>query len=333
MRPQKKIAVVGGGSWGTALAQSQARLGHQVFLWLRSQDACEQINETRYNSKYYPEIQLDSKIFATTDIQACYEQAQIILLALPSSEIVPWIEETKIYLRDHQALVCTSKGLDLLHLQTLSQKLAQIYGSKWTHRHYAVLSGPSFAVELIQQLPTAVDLASSNTELRNMLIDSCSDTHFKWFPSKDMIGLEVGGALKNILAIAVGASDGYGFGENARAALITKGLKEISKVGVALGAEPETFFGLSGMGDLLLTCTGDQSRNRQVGLGLSTGKSLKDILTQIQQTAEGIRSCKIAADISERHQLETPILTETYHALYGIKDPKKAIIDLLHTIV
>ncbi|MEZ4703642.1 MAG: NAD(P)H-dependent glycerol-3-phosphate dehydrogenase [Bdellovibrionota bacterium] len=327
-----KIAVIGGGSWGTALAQSQAKMGHSVWLWLRNSDLCESINQSQLNSKYHPGVPLSPRIQANTDVEACYQDASVIFLALPSSEIVEWIEETKIYLRLDQSIVCTAKGLDLLHLQTLSQKLGRIYGDRWLHQHFATISGPSFASELIRDLPTAVDIGCTNPEVRNKLISLCTNPHFQWSPTEDLVGVEMGGALKNILAIASGACEGFGLGENARAALMTKGLEEISRLGQALGAKPQTFFGLSGMGDLILTCTGEQSRNRRVGLLLAQGLSIKEILSTIGQTAEGIRCAKIAYDISIRHNIQSPIIEQTYHALYGQKDVKQAIGDLIHAI-
>ena len=313
-----KIAVIGGGSWGTALAQLLAGKGYDVPLLVRSAEQAEAINTTHENAKYLPNLRLHDNLVATTDEVAALKDAHHILFAVPCQAFRTTLKNLKPHIEQNVTVICSNKGLELNTSKTVSEVVTEELSDK--NPLFAMLSGPSFAAEVVQGLPTAIVLGCCNQRCGKDLREMFSTESFRAYSSTDVLGVELGGAFKNIIAIAAGMSDGLQFGCNARAALITRGLAEMSRLGVAMGAKAETFMGLSGMGDLVLTCTGDLSRNRQVGLKLGEGKSLDEILDEMHQVAEGVKTTTAVYHLAQRLKVELPI-TETMHAI--IHDGKK----------
>ena len=322
-----KVTVVGGGSWGTALAQLLAGKGYTVPLLVRDAKQADQINATRQNTKYLPDVLLSDNLKATTDKQAALQQAQYVLFSVPCQAFRRTLREMRPYMVQNPTVICSNKGLELDTGKTVSEVVTEELAEQ--EPLFAMLSGPSFATEVVRGLPTAIVMACCNATCGKELRELFSTESFRVYSSTDVLGVELGGAFKNIIAIAAGMSDGLAFGANARAALITRGLAEMSRLGVAMGAKAETFMGLSGMGDLVLTCTGDLSRNRQVGLQLGQGKSLDHILSAMNQVAEGVKTTTAVYQLAQRLNVELPI-TETMHAiLHDGKNPHDAWRELM----
>ncbi len=324
-----RIAVLGAGSWGTALAQLLATIGHQVRLWDLFTDHIKEIGATRENKRYHPHVILHRGIEIETDLGRCVEGCDFIFLVTPSHGIRPTLEHALPHTQDRAVFVCASKGLELGSLKTMSELAGEVLGDKRIADRYAVLSGPTFATEVVRGLPAAVTVAARNPKTAEAVQAAAHTDTFRIYTTDDVVGVEIAAALKNVIAIAAGAADGFGFGLNTRAGLITRGLVEILRIGVKKGAHPLTFSGLSGLGDLVLTCTGDLSRNRRVGLKLAEGKSVRTILKELGQVAEGIRTAKAAYELAQKLGVEAPIIQETYLALYGRKPPQQAIRDVL----
>ncbi|MFH1263118.1 MAG: NAD(P)H-dependent glycerol-3-phosphate dehydrogenase [Pseudomonadota bacterium] len=325
----KTITVIGAGSWGTALAEVQARLGHKVFLWDKDTDILADIAKTRQNRRYHPGHRLSKNVIVESDLRRPVHRSDLVVLAVPSFSIRDALTKVAPCLKTDAIVVSTAKGIETETLETPSAVALEVLGKKETTRRYAVLSGPSFAHEVIRSLPTAVTVAAFDRKTAKRVQDLCHTDTFQIYTSDDVIGVELAGALKNVIAIAAGAIDGLGFGFNARAALITRGLAEILRIGVKKGANPLTFSGLSGLGDLFLTCTGDLSRNRRVGLKLAQGKSLRVALKEVRQVVEGIRTAKAAYRLARTLRVDAPIIEETYLTLHEGKSLAQAIKDLL----
>ncbi len=324
-----RIAVLGAGSWGTALAQVQAEIGHEVHIWDRDQEVLDSIAKTGINQRYHPEIKLHPRLKVSASDTQAISKADLVVLATPSHAVRDALSKLAHQLPSSSLLINVAKGVEVDSHKIVSEIATEILGSKFVQSRYATLSGPSFAFEVIRGRPTGVTVSSYGVEAAKKVQELCHSDCFRIFTSPDVIGVELAGALKNVVAIAVGASDGLGFGLNARATLMTRGLVEISRIGSELGAQPLTFLGLSGMGDLILTCTGDLSRNRRIGLKLSQGLSLRQAMKELGQVAEGIRTAKAAHHLIESLSVEAPILRETYLALYKGKPLSDAIRTLL----
>ncbi|NPB08752.1 MAG: NAD(P)-dependent glycerol-3-phosphate dehydrogenase [Thermodesulfobacteria bacterium] len=320
-----KIAVIGAGSWGTALANLLAKKGERVHLLARRPEVVEAINRRHENPFYLPKIELSPKLEATLEAPEALEGAEIVVLAVPSHALRETVRSLRPHLGPPKPLVSTIKGLEEETLLTMSQLLEE----ELPGFPVVVLSGPSFAEEVAQERPTAVTVAGYRREIAESVQHLFSTGYFRAYLSLDVLGVELAGALKNVIAIAVGISDGLGLGLNARAALITRGLAEISRLGVRLGANPLTFSGLAGLGDLVLTCTGALSRNRTVGLRLGRGEKLKDILRDIRQVAEGVRTTVSARELARRHGVEMPITEAVYRVLYHEESPLEMAQSLL----
>ena len=321
-----KAAIIGGGSWGTALAQLCALKGHETWLWLRNNQLSMEIMRQRENTRYLPGIKLHQELKSTANLEAALEDADILIYASPSQSLHDFLPELLRLAPAHCAFVVASKGIDLLRLQTMSQLSFEIDPA--LSQRYAVISGPSFSREVLEELPTAVVLASANAELGAKLREDLSHNFFRVYSSTDLRGVELGGSVKNVIAIAAGISDGLKFGYNARAALITRGLSEISRLGVAMGAKAETFMGLSGMGDLVLTCTGDLSRNRQVGLRLAAGQNLEQISREMTSLAEGIKTTESVYALAQKLGVEMPI-TQSMHGVIRDHVPPLEAVKML----
>jgi len=315
----RKIGVVGAGSWGTALANHLALKGTGVDLWVRERDVFHQIRDRRMNDTFLPGIRLSKKIEPVQSFRQVAREKDVFRNTL--RKLAP-------YLSAEAPLVVGTKGIESETLMTMSQVVKSVipeYGSE----RFACLSGPSFAREVCEKHPTAVTLASSNKGLARSLQELFSTEYFRVYTTQDVIGVELGGALKNVIAIAAGVLDGLGFGSNARAALITRGAAEIARLGVSLGAEPVTFAGLAGIGDLILTCTGDLSRNRMVGLKIAQGMPVDKIISSMKMVAEGIKTSLSAYRLAKKMGIEMPITTEVYHIIYKGKEPRRAVKDVM----
>lgn len=322
-----KIAVLGAGAWGTTLANMLADSGVTTTLWVREQELLEEMKKTGTNVWFLPDYPLSKQLGLTTDPEECFDGADAFLVAVPSQFIRPSLEGFRDILPDTPAMVCASKGIELHSLEPMSVVIAEALKGK--NPRYASLSGPSFADEVSRRLPTSVSLGCEDMELGRQLQEAFSNDFFRVYLTEDYRGVELGGAVKNVIAIAAGISDGMGFGHDARAALITRGLAEMSRLGVAMGAQKETFMGLSGMGDLVLTCTGDLSRNRTVGLRLGRGETLDEIIDSMRAVAEGVKTTKSLHDLAAKLGVELPITEQVHALLYEGKDPGKSVAELM----
>jgi glycerol-3-phosphate dehydrogenase (NAD(P)+) len=322
-----KIAVIGGGSWGTTLADMLAKNGHEARLWVREQTVMNEIRATRENSWYLPGRKLSDNLEVSTDAATVADGARHFIFTVPSQFIRNAYQRFIKYLPKNPVIICASKGIELDSLMTMSQVCDDALAA--VKPRFAMLSGPSFAYEVIREMPTAVTLACKDKKAGKEVQEALSTPYFRVYTATDVRGVELGGAIKNIIAIAAGVADGLGFGGNARAALITRGLHEMSRLGKAMGADRQTFMGLSGMGDLVLTCTGDLSRNRQVGLRLAKGQTLLDILAEMKMVAEGVKTTEAVHALREKVNVEMPITEQVYAILYKDKAPSQAVYDLM----
>ena len=314
--------MLGAGSWGTALALQFARSGRKVRLWGRDSARLADIEAHGENRKYLPGIPFPENVEVQPDLESCLDGATDVLVAVPSHGFREMLAEAKPLL-DGEARVCwATKGFELATGKLPHQVAIEILGA---NRPMAVLSGPTFAKEVGEGLPTAMTIAANDPGFAGDLARTLSGDNFRAYTSADMIGVEVGGAVKNVLAIGAGISDGLGFGANTRIALINRGLVEMTRLGVALGAKPDTFMGLAGMGDLVLTCTDDLSRNRRMGLALAGGKSIDDAQEEIQQVVEGVLAARAVNAVADELDVVMPISNEIYRILYEGVAPREAV--------
>lgn len=321
------IAILGGGSWGTALAHVFALCGHRAVLLARDKDVTEEIGRAHTNERYLPGVSLSPGLRATVDPPAALLNADIIVLAVPCQSMRACLRSVgNLFPRD-AALVCASKGLE----KESRALMSRVVGEELPHMaaRYAILSGPSFAKEVAEGAPTAVVLGCADAPLAAMLRQALSSAMFRVYSNPDVTGVECGGAVKNVMALAAGMADGLGFGHNSRAALITRGLAEMSRLGVALGGKAATFMGLSGMGDLVLTATGDLSRNRQVGIRLGRGESLDDIIASMRHVAEGVPTTEAVYGLARLFGIDLPITVAMRSILHGETDPGTAVRELM----
>ncbi len=318
------IAVIGAGSWGTAMAAHLARKGYDVTVWAREPEVVDEINTHGTNTRFVPGAELPETLRATGSLPEALHRARHVLCAVPSQFVRDVFKEAAKHIEPEAVVVSLSKGIEKGSLLTVSQVLSELLENP-----IGVLSGPSFAKEVLQGLPTAVTLAVENPSLGLLLQEVFNTTEFRVYYHHDVLGVELGGALKNVIAIASGIADGLGLGYNARAALITRGLAEIVRLGVAMGADARTFSGLSGIGDLVLTCTGPLSRNYTVGYKLGQGMKLRQILSEMSQVAEGVETTLSAKALAEKHSVEMPIVQEVYRILYEDRPPREALQSLM----
>jgi glycerol-3-phosphate dehydrogenase (NAD(P)+) len=322
----QRIGVLGSGSWGTALAVHLAHTGHDVRLWARDAALASEMSALRENRVYLPGITLPDALSPTTDLGSALDGAQFVVIAVPSHGVRDVARAAGSHLPPRCAIVSATKGLEQGSLLRMSEVLRQeLTGAGGI----VVLSGPSFASELARSMPTAVVAAGESSEIVELVMAHFRSPALRLYGSNDVVGVELGGALKNIIAIAAGVVEGLGLGHNALAALITRGLAELSRVAVAQGGQRDTLAGLAGLGDLVLTCTGDLSRNRRVGIALAKGQSLADILAATKMVAEGVRTTAAALELSKRHGIELPIASEMAAVLAGHTDPQTAIRNLM----
>jgi glycerol-3-phosphate dehydrogenase (NAD(P)+) len=322
----ERIAVLGAGSWGTALAVHCARAGHQVMLWGRDPALVDEIARTRENVRYLPGIPLDSRIVPSASLDAALSDVRIVIAAVPSHGMRLVLRRAAPYFRHDAVIVSATKGLETDSLARMSQIIADEAGAGPS---VAVLSGPSFALEVARGLPAAVVVASEDPGAAAAVQHTLKGTALRLYASDDVTGVEFGGALKNVIAIAAGVVEGLGIGHNAMAALITRGLVEMSRLACAEGSRRETLAGLSGLGDLVLTCTGDLSRNRHVGIELGRGRPLAAILAETRMVAEGVKTTGAALALGARHGVELPLAAQMAAVLEGRTAARHAVEALM----
>jgi len=322
----RQVAVLGAGSFGTALTGHLALAGHQVRLWARDADLATEIEQRRENAIYLPGVELPPSVTATSDLGEALAGAELIVVAVPSHGLRHVMVAARRHVPRGATIVSTTKGLEEGTLLRMSQLLFDAVGDDVP---VAVLSGPSFASEFAKGLPTAVVVAARDAGTVALVQDEFRGRFLRLYGSQDVVGVEIGGALKNVIAIAAGVVDGMGLGPNAQAALITRGLAEITRLASALGGRRETLSGLAGLGDLVLTCTGALSRNRHVGIQLAQGRRLDEIVGTMKMVAEGVRTTQAALDLGVRHGVELPIAAQIADVLAGRKDARTALKDLM----
>lgn len=327
-RERKGIAVIGAGSWGTTLASLLAEKEDGVLLWVFEEELFRILVEKRENDFFLPRVRLADSLRFTHSLEEALAGRETVICAVPSHAVREVFVQARKHLSPGALLISVTKGLeDETHL-TMSRVLQEVIGAGG-EAEIAALSGPSFAREVSRRIPTAVAVAGTTPRAAQEAQALFFRPYFRVYTNPDILGVELGGAIKNVMAIAAGASDGMGFGHSSRAALITRALAEMTRLGVSLGAQRQTFFGLAGMGDLVLTCTGDLSRNRQVGLELGKGKVLKEILGGMRMVAEGVRTAKALWELARKQKVDMPITGEVYEILYRGKNPREAVQGLL----
>lgn len=322
-----KISIIGAGAFGTAIAAATSRCGNDVMLWAHNGEVVDDIRRTHSNPSYLRDIVLGDGVQPTSDLAEAASFSDVIFMVTPSHYYRQVLAELATHISKRVNLFSGTKGLELDTLDRMSQVAEAVLGERLAN--FAVLSGPTFALELARGDPTAAVIASRDVEFARELQHALSSPSLRLYHSSDVVGVELGGSLKNVIAIAAGAVAGLGLGSNTTAALITRGLHEITRLGTALGGTPETFAGLAGMGDLVLTCTGALSRNRTVGMALGRGKRLEEILDDTKFVAEGVKTSKAAKDLAARNAIEMPITIEMYRVLYENESPRAAIQRLM----
>jgi glycerol-3-phosphate dehydrogenase (NAD(P)+) len=319
-----RAAVIGGGSWGTALATVLGNNGHDVTVWCHDAEVARGITERHENGKYLRGLQLPERLRGSTDLGEALRGAELVVAVSPSHVTRKVMGEAVPYLPRTTPIVCASKGIENESLLTMNEVLEEVLPHEM-HPYLCFLSGPSFAKETVQRMPTAVVIAATWERVAKAVQRTFSNDYFRCYTSNDVVGVELGGSLKNVCAIAAGIADGMGFGTNTRALIITRGLGELVQLAMKKGANPLTLSGLAGMGDLVLTCTGELSRNRAVGLELGRGKKIKEVLAGMNQVAEGVKTAKSVHDLAARLKLDLPIHEAIYRILYDDLDPKTAM--------
>lgn len=321
-----KVAILGGGSWGTAVARLLANKNHFVTMYLRNQKDAADILKYHENKKFLPGCVLPKALNVTTDILKAVEKVDIIVIAVPSDAVRAVLNSIQGKIGDHVILVNLSKGIEVDSLLRISQISKEIFPLN----PYVCLSGPSHAEEVGHDIPTAVVVSSEKKDCAELIQQEFITENFRIYTNDDLIGVEMGGALKNIIALAAGLSDGLGYGDNSKAALMTRGIYEIAKLGMEMGANPQTFNGLTGIGDLIVTCTSMHSRNRRAGILIGEGKSTEEACKHIGQVVEGIKTTKSAFLLSQAHEIEMPITSKLYEVLYHNADPREAVDSLMN---
>ena len=320
-----KIAFIGAGSWGTALSVVASDNNHDVRLWARNPEYIKIIQETRTNPKYLKDILIPQDIMVTSDIELCLEDVDAVVIAIASQAMRSWFEKYGDLIPNKTIVIDVAKGIENETLLTMSQVISLFRPDL----PYVVLSGPSHAEEVVKKLPTTLVSASKDRLVAEKIQDVFSTDYLRVYTNPDVLGVELGGALKNIIALAAGITDGMGYGDNAKAALMTRGIKEITSLGIALGAAENTFNGLTGIGDLIVTCTSMHSRNRRCGILIGKGLTRSEAEKEVGMVVEGIYATKAAYDLSHKLNIEMPIVEELYHVLYSHTDVSQAVKNLM----
>jgi glycerol-3-phosphate dehydrogenase (NAD(P)+) len=324
----EKVTILGAGSWGTALGIVLADNGHEVRLWSYNEDQVNEINTYRTNERYLPGIQLEGKIHAYAEMSSALHNVKTIVIAVPTKAVREVVRKIARIIKNPVIVVHVCKGIEPDTLKRVSEMITEEM-PEHLMEDLVVLSGPSHAEEVSRRQPTTVAVSSKNIRAAEYIQDLFMNANFRVYTNEDIIGVEIGGALKNIIALAAGISDGLGYGDNAKAALITRGLAEISRLGTKMGANPLTFLGLTGIGDLIVTCTSVHSRNWRTGNALGKGKSLNQILEEMGQVVEGVRTTKAAVQLVEKYNVTMPISSILYKVLFENLKPKEAVDELM----
>ncbi len=325
---KEKIGVIGAGSWGTTLADLLAKKGHDVMLWAHEPEVAREMAETGINSLFLPGVMLSPRLRFTNALDEAVADRDMLVFVVPSQVVRGVIKSILPSLPKDALIVSASKGIELDTLMLVSQIYEELLPGE-LFRKFAALSGPTFAREVAREMPTAVVAAASDAAIAGHVQKSFTTGYFRVYTNDDVTGVELGGAIKNVVAIAAGISDGLGFGHNTRAALITRGLAEMTRLGLCLGARSSTFAGLAGMGDLVLTCTGDLSRNRSVGMKLGQGMKLAEILAEMRMVAEGVKTTESARKLAHKLKVDMPITEKTFQVLYHDKPAREGVIELM----
>lgn len=322
-----KAAVLGAGSWGTALAVLLADNGNEVSVWTLFEEQAERINRERENKDFLPGVKIPESVIFTTDFPGTVKDADLIVMSVPSHAVKEVSGMLAGIITEDQIVVNTAKGIEKDSFRRLSEVIIETLGVP--AGNVAVLSGPSHAEEVGQKLPTAVVAASQNIKTAGKIQEIFSNKYFRVYTHTDMVGVEMGGAIKNVIALTAGVIEGLGYGDNTMAALITRGMAEMARLSVKMGANPHTMSGLSGMGDLVVTCISRHSRNKRAGIALGKGEKLADVLENMGMVVEGVNATFAAYDLAQREGVEMPIVNEMYKVLFEGKDPKEAVTDLM----
>ena len=326
----QKITVLGAGSWGTALAMLLGRNNHQVTLWSHNAEHADTMQKSRENNRYLPDLVFPESLAVVTDLAAALKETNDILIVVPSHAFRKTLETIKPFITPSHRIAWATKGLEANSYKPLHLVAREVLGETTP---LAVISGPTFAKEVAQGLPGAVTVASNDQSFALDWAHYLHNDHYRAYTADDVIGVEIGGACKNVIAIAAGIADGMGFGANARAALIARALSEITRLGISLGAQAETFTGLTGLGDLVLTCTDEQSRNRRTGLALGKGEKLDAVVKKIGQVVEGVATAKEVVALAKKQNITMPITEQVYNVLYENTLPKSAVNALFNRAI
>ncbi|MGM9950961.1 MAG: NAD(P)H-dependent glycerol-3-phosphate dehydrogenase [Lysinibacillus sp.] len=324
----EQVAVLGAGSWGTALAIVLAENGHDTLLWTHRQDQADEINQQHTNKKYLPETVLPQNLHATSSLEEAALHGGTVVVAVPTKAIRQVCGDLSELLTEKKLFVHVSKGIEPDSLLRISELMRESIKPELVEE-IVVLSGPSHAEEVVLQHPTTVTAACKSLEAAEKVQDLFMNSYFRVYTNEDVVGVEIGGALKNVIALAAGITDGLAYGDNAKAALITRGLAEITRLGVKMGGNPFTFAGLAGMGDLIVTCTSVHSRNWRAGNMLGKGLKLNEVLEQMGMVVEGVRTTKAAYQLAQKYDVPMPITMELYEVLFNDKEPKQAVDELM----
>lgn len=321
----KKVCVLGTGSWGTALALSLAKNNFDILMWSRREERTESINKNRENTEYLPGAVFPDNLNVTSDLDEAIKDSEIIVIAVPSQSVRGICSKLKGKINENQIIVNVAKGLE----KGTGKRLSEVCEEELPNSRYVMLSGPSHAEEVAKNLPTTIVVASKDIENSQIVQDAFMSPSLRVYTNPDLIGVELGGALKNIIAFGAGICDGLGYGDNTKAALMTRGITEISRLGIAMGANAITFTGLSGIGDLIVTCTSMHSRNRRAGILIGEGYSLEETLKEVKMVVEGITATEVAHDVSKKLKIDMPITNAIYAVLHNELKPSEAINSLM----
>ncbi len=322
---KRKITLLGGGSWGTALSKLLSENGHEVTVWLRDEEQCRTLSTERVNKKYLPKVQIPENIVFTSNIDEAVKNAEILLIVTPTQMIRSILKQISDEYKRDKIIINASKGIEIGTMCLVSD----IVNEETRNCSFAVLSGPSHAEEVGLSLPTAITVACDDKDVAEKIQDAFMSTYFRVYTNEDVIGAEIGGALKNIIALGAGISDGVGYGDNAKAALMNRGIVEIARLGIAMGADIHTFYGLSGIGDLIVTCTSKHSRNWNAGYLIGQGMSKNEAISKIGMVVEGIPTTYAAYELSKKLKVEMPIVTAMYDILENNSDVKETVNKLM----
>lgn len=320
-----KIAVIGSGGWGTAIAILLSSRGHNVYLWSWIQEETDRLANDRENKEFLPGVKFPETIYCTHDMAECTDGAELIITAAPSPATRTTAKQLSPHIKEGQKIVNISKGLE----QGTLLRLSEVYKEEIPQANISVMSGPSHAEEVSRGLPTTNVVASEDLQTAKFIQDVFMGEMFRVYTSTDIIGVELGGALKNVIALCAGISDGLGYGDNTKAALMTRGLAEIARLGKEMGADEKTFMGLSGVGDLIVTCTSMHSRNRRAGILLGQGKTLQETLDTVHMVVEGVNTATAAYNLSRKYDVSMPITEQAYKILYENKNAREAVNSLM----